>query len=278
MKIRKAVLTAAAPTQRDLPFQTLVDRDGNRKSVLALLVDEMRAAGAEEVAVVVHPGDSERLRALVDDGVRFLIQDAPRGYGHAVWCAREFVGDQPFLHQVGDHVFVDDGPAPHARLLVDAAGDADCAVSGVQPTRESQLPLFGAVGASRVRGTHDRYQIQTVREKPTPTEAEQSLLVPGLRAGTYLCFIGTHVLTPTVFELLDEAVAGGADRVQLSPALDALARRELYLAVETPGRRYPLDARYGLLMAQLAVGLSGAYRDEVLTGLCDLLAQREAGA
>lgn len=275
MKIRKAVITAAAPTQRDLPLQTLVDRDGVRKSVLALRIEELRAAGAEAVAVVVHPGDEAALRPVVGEGVRLLPQTEPRGYGHAVWCAREFVDGEPFLHQVGDHVFLDGGPVPHARQLVEVAEDQECSVSGVQATRESLLPYFGAIAGSRVKGTHDRYVVERVREKPTPTEAEQTLLVPGLRAGHYLCFIGTHVLTPAVFDLLGAEVAAGAARVQLSPALDALARREQFLAVETPGRRYPLDTRYGLLNAQLALALSGADRSEVLAGLVDLLAQPE---
>jgi UTP--glucose-1-phosphate uridylyltransferase len=73
----------------------------------------------------------------------------------------------------------------------------------VQPTRESLLPLFGAVGGQRIKGTNDLFQVERVIEKPTPTEAEQSLLVPGLRAGNYLCFFGMHVLSPLVMELLE---------------------------------------------------------------------------
>lgn len=288
MKIRKAVITAAAPGQRDLPLQSLVDRDGVRKSVLSIQVAEMARAGAEEVCVVCRPGDEDAYRAAVApelaERVRFAPQPEPRGYGHAVWCARAFTAGEPFLHQVGDHLYLpaaagSGGDHAAARVCAVASENA-CAVSGVQPTRENLLPFFGTVGGQRVKNTPDLYAVESVSEKPTPTEAEQTLLVPGLRAGHYLCFMGTHVLTPGVMDLLDRHVteAGPDGRgIQLSPILDTLAGRERYLAVETPGRRYPLDTRYGLLHAQLALALSGVDRDEVLTGLVDLLAAGKMG-
>jgi UTP--glucose-1-phosphate uridylyltransferase len=112
-------------------------------------------------------------------------------------------------------------------------------------------------------------------EKPTPTVAEQKLIVPGLRAGHYLCFFGMHVLTASVMSILEDMVrqAGGAGRVHLSSALARTAERERYLAAELAGRRYDIGVQYGLLTAQLALALSGKDRDEVLTHLVELLAQ-----
>jgi UTP--glucose-1-phosphate uridylyltransferase len=113
-------------------------------------------------------------------------------------------------------------------------------------------------------------------EKPTPTEAEQRLLVPGLRAGHYLCFFGMHVLSPLVMELLSEALraADGRVPVPLTPSLARLAARERYLAVELAGSRYDIGLTYGLLSAQLALALSGRDREEVLSLLVELLAAR----
>ena len=279
LKISKAVITAAAPGQRALPLQTLVDRDGRTKSVLAVLVEEARQAGVEDVCVVVHPGDEVAYQAVAGDGrLCFVPQDAPRGYGHAVWCAREFVGTDPFLHMVGDHIFVSRGARGCARQLVEAAQAQDCAaLSGVQATRETQLNRFGAVGGQRIKGTTDLYTVERVVEKPTPTEAEQSLIVPGLRAGYYLCFFGLHILPASVMGLLDQQLAAHDGGLTLSPVLAQLAERERYLALEIAGQRHAIDARYGLLTAQLALALSGTDRDEVLAGLCELLAQREMG-
>jgi UTP--glucose-1-phosphate uridylyltransferase len=278
MNISKAVITAAAPNQRTLPLQTLVDRDGQAKSVLRVLVEEARRADIEQLCVVVSLGDETAYRDAVGDSddLTFVTQPQPLGYGHAIFCARDFVGGEPFLHMIGDHVYLSTSATSCARQIVEAAQAHDCAVSGVQPTRETQLPLFGAVGGSRVKGSKHLYSVERVAEKPTPTEAEQSLLVPGLRAGHYLCFFGIHVLTPAVMEILERHVAANTTgRVQLSPVLGELAQREKYLALEAQGRRYPLDVRYGLLSAQLALALSGRDRDEVLSGLCELLAQRE---
>ena len=107
-------------------------------------------------------------------------------------------------------------------------------------------------------------------EKPTPTVAEQQLLVPGLRAGYYLCFFGMHVLPPEIFDLLAEH----GEAAGLSPALHALAARRRYLAFKVSGRRYDIGAPYGLLFAQLALTLAGRDRDRVLTQLVELLASR----
>lgn len=278
MKTTKAVITAAAPSQRLLPLQTLVDRDGARKSVLGILIDEACQAGIEEVCVVVCPGDEDAYRQAAEGrGARlhFLPQREARGYGHALHCAKEFVGREPFLHLVGDHVYLSRRPQGCAQQLVAVAQEQACAVSSVQPTREHLLPYFGAVAGQRVPEAPDLYRVERVIEKPTPTEAEVSLTVPGLRAGQYLCLFGTHVLTPTVMDLLDIAVTAGEDNIQLSPVLDRLAERERYLAFEVQGRRYPVDEQYGLLIAQAALALSGPDREEVLTRLLDLMAQRE---
>ena len=283
MKISKALITAAGPNQRSLPLQTVIDRDGTERSVLAIILAEVARAGVEEIAVVVSPGDEAayaRVAGVPPARLRFIAQTAPRGYGHAVLRGREFTAGDPFLHLVGDHLYIGADSEGCARGVVEAAEREACAVSAVQATRESLLARFGAVGGKRVAGRPELYRIETVLEKPTPTEAEQRLLVPGLRAGFYLCFFGIHVLTPAVMDILarmDEAAGGAA--FPLSPALAELARREQYLALEKAGnRRYDVGARYGLMMAQMALALAGQDRNEVLSQMLELLALREMGA
>jgi UTP--glucose-1-phosphate uridylyltransferase len=210
--------------------------------------------------------------------VRFVPQQQPRGYGHAIYCAREFVGEEPFLHLVGDHLYLS-ATKPGVQRLVELAEAESCSASGVQPTRESLLHRFGAVAGRRVPGRPGVYRVEIVIEKPTPTEAEQRLMVPGIRAGYYLCFFGIHVLTPTVMDLLGRMLTEQPNgSVTLSAALAQLARREQYLALEDTGKRYDLGARYGLLIASLALSLNGRDRDEVLSALLELLAERELAA
>jgi UTP--glucose-1-phosphate uridylyltransferase len=281
MRVRKAVITAAAESQRALPLQTLIDRDGEEKPVLAILVEQILLARVEEVCVIVAPGAETAYGNAVEKflgHVRFVAQPEARGYGHAVWCAREFLAGEPFLHLVGDHLYLNsDGAAPAERLL-EVAQAEECSVSGVQITREGLLPNFGAVGGRRVAGRQGLYRVETVLEKPTPTEAEQRLGIPGMRAGYYLCFFGMHVLTPAVIDILGRQLAGDGARVSLSGALAELARREQYLAMEEPHRRYDIGARYGLLTAQLALALNGKDRAEVLAQLVELLAAHQMGA
>jgi UTP-glucose-1-phosphate uridylyltransferase len=113
-----------------------------------------------------------------DDAARltFVRQTEARGYVHAIWCARGFVQDEPFLHFVGDHIYVSSRSGGSARHLVEAA----MAISAVQVTHESLLPRYGAVGGQQVPGKPGLYRVDKVLEKPTPTQAEQHLIVPGL--------------------------------------------------------------------------------------------------
>lgn len=280
MRISKAVITAAGRGQRNLPLQSLVDQDGVEKSVLRILLEEVLRGGVEEIAIVVAPGDEAAYARVAGDHagrLRFLPQEEPRGYGHAVWCARQFVGADPFLHLVSDHLAVSRVAKSCAEQLLEVSAAEECAVSAVQTTRESLIGAYGVVGGRRLAGRQGLYRVDRVIEKPTPTEAEQQLHVPGLRAGHYLAFFGMHVLTPLVMELLERAAASGLGTVSLSSALDELSRREQYLAFEVAGHRYDVGARYGLLTAQMALALAGRDRDEVLARLLELLALRELG-
>jgi UTP--glucose-1-phosphate uridylyltransferase len=261
-------------------MQMLIDQEGTERSVLSLVVREAVRAGINEICIVVWPGDEEPYaRLLAGDAARltFVRQSEARGYAHAVWCAREFVKDEPFLHFVGDHIYIGAEASGSARRLVDAASAESCAISAVQVTRESHLPLYGTVGGQPVQGKPGIYRIETVLEKPTPTEAEQRLIVPGLRSGQYLCFYGMHVLTPAIFEILEGLMAQSpTGRTSLSAALAVLAEREQYLAMIQRGRRFDVGVKYGLFTAQLALALNGQDRDEVLAELIEVLAAREA--
>ncbi len=313
MRVTKAVITAAGRGARQYPaFDTVqkamlpvVDRDGLTKPVLQVIAEEALESGIEEICVVTAPGDedyyrrhfqtyaatlrsayrgvewaeqqSKRMGELIQR-LRFAEQAEPKGYGHAVWCARDFVAGEPFLLLLGDHLYVSNENRRCARQLIDLAVAEQCAVSAVQATREHLIHQYGTISGRRLHDRSDVYAIEEILEKPNPTIAELRLQIPGLRAGHYLCFFGMHVLTPVVFDLLGTLVT--EDRrelgsIQLTTALCELARRERYLALETSGARYNLGVKFGGVEAQIALALAGADRQAMLTTLLEAVVRIE---
>jgi UTP--glucose-1-phosphate uridylyltransferase len=146
----------------------------------------------------------------------------------------------------------------------------------VQPTKENLISMFGVVGAGRIQGQQQLYKIERVIEKPTPTEAEQKLLVPGLRGGHYLCFYGMHILTDSVMQIIEQLIEDNpTNKVNLSDALNILASKEEYLALEQNDLRFDLGTKYGLFKAQLAVALSGKDRDRIMSEILEFFVSRE---
>lgn len=278
LKVNKAVITAAGRDHNRLPLQVFVDSDGAQKPAILIILEEVARAGIDEAAIIVTPVDREAYAEALEGApvkVQFIEQKQPAGYGHALLCGRDFVGSSAFLHLVSDHLYLSGRKERCAQQLVEVARAEACSVSAVQPTRESMLPYYGTIGGKGVHNKQRLYQIEKVLEKPTPTVAEQELMVPGLRAGHYLCFFGMHVLTSGVMEILAKAQETAKNgSLGLTPALSELASREKYLAYEVEGRRYNLGQRFGLLNTQLALGLAGKDREEILSQIVEVLATR----
>ena len=278
MQISKALITAAGPGQTALPLQRLVDRDGVEKTALEMIIEEVVSAGIESVAIVISPGNEEAYRRASGsylDRVTFVTQPTPDGYGQAIMCAKDFLGKSPFLHLVGDHLYLSGQGKGCAQQIIEVARTEGCAVSGVQATREKMLPFFGAIGGLRLPQTDRLYEVKRVVEKPTPTLAEQELNIAGFRSGLYLCFFGIHVLTPSTLDILERIIAIEKRPVALAEALNEMAVRERYLACEVEGQRYNIGIKYGLLNTQLALSLSGVDREKVLSDMVELLATQK---
>ena len=280
MKLTKAIIPMAGPAHRELPLQHVTTGDGRARRVVALQIEELLAAGIREIALVTAPGTRPffaELAATFASSIELVEQTEPRGFGHAVLLLEKWVGREPFLVQVCDHVFVTYSPKSCTAQLIDVAEREQCSVSAVQATAESQLPYFGVVGGQRIQGSEALVSVETLLEKPTPTVAEQTCMIAGLRQGIYLGTFGSHALTSHVFELLRErerALAPG-QKLGLTEALAVLATRERYLALEVRGHRVDLEGPFGLLRAQLALALHGARREEVLRLMLEEVAQAE---
>lgn len=278
MKIKKALITLAAPKQRSLPLQTLLDQHGQTRTALELVLKEAVTAGIEEIGLVVSPGVTPSYQDAAGEyagRIQFIEQKEASGYAHAILSAKDYIDNAPFLHLVGDHLCVPNGELSCAQQIVQIAEEYEVSVSGVQATRETQISSFGTVGGKLANRKAGLYEIEKVLEKPSPTEAEMKLLVPGLRAGFFLCFFGIHALQPNIFDYLEETTQlRGQESKSLSTALDKLCKVEKLLAYELDGSRYDIGADYGLLFAQLALSFSGKDRDRIMSGLVEMLAQK----
>ncbi len=312
MRTRKAVITAAGRGARLFPaadtvqksMYPIVDRDGMTKPVIQVIAEEALDSGIEELCVVCAPGDeeayirqftmlrdtlagraersglakqyAERVGVLLDR-LSFAVQEQPLGYGHAVYCAKDFVGREPFLLLLNDHLYVSDVAAKRsAQQLLELADREECAVIGVRETREHMIGRYGTVTGKRLPSETGVYQVERLLEKPSLSQAELSLMTAGLRAGHYLCVFGMYVLPHTIFRILEEQMEREdpeGQGHQLTSSLQELARSEKCLALEIRGRRYDIESRFGMLEAQLALSLAGNDRDEVLATVVEVLTQ-----
>ena len=251
--------------------------------MLGILIEQALAAKVEEICVVVWPGDEARYAQAAGSHAGAVRVRAPsRGrwatpmpsiarasssaaIPSSTWSAIIFMS-APAQARAGSVVEI---AAGREVLRLRRAGHARIAAAA-----------FGAVAGRAVAGRQGLYRVETVIEKPTPTEAEQRLVVSGMRAGYYLCFFGIHALTPAVMELLGPCrgrLAGDA-RLRFRPCWRSWRGANSTWRWKTAGRRYDMGARYGLLTSQLALALNGRDRGEVLAHLVELLADRELAA
>ena len=278
-KIHKALITSAGPDQRTLPLQTLIDRKRVKRTVLEIQIDEILSAGVSHIGMVIHPDDEDIFRKNLwnySGMIEYIPQSDAKGYGHAILCAKSFLEGEPFLHLVGDHLFLSQSGNNVAMRIIQVAEENRCSVSGVQQTRESLIGNFGTIGAERFEGTTNLFRVNKVVEKPVPSYAEHHLLVPGLRTGHYLCFFGVHVFSPTIISLLEKRFHDVPDqKLGLSESLNELARTTKFLALERNDWRFDIGQDYGLLKAQIALSLTGPDRELLLTELLQFFIDKE---
>ena len=310
MKIQKAVITAAARNERLYPAATtvrksmlpVIDIDGINKPIIQIIAEEALQSGIEEICIVCAGGDEERylesFQTLYNtslkiyqpnsgsasqaqsiknilDRLTFVVQPEPLGYGNAVYQAKNFINNEPFLLLHGDYLSISSLSNKRcSKQIIDLAIEEECSVAAVNPTLEHQISKYGTLTGRNYKTYNSVYRIEKIIEKPSISQAEIELKTAGLRAGYYLCFFGMYVFQPILFDLLSEEIhANSGKNILLTPVQQKLAQNEKYLALEIQGRRYDTSKMYGLLQAQIALGLAGHMRDEVLTTLVQTLAE-----
>jgi len=246
----------------------VVGADGRARPVILAIVEEALAAGIEEVALLVQARDretfhelfcapppadhynklskadqaySERLLAI-GRRVTLLTQETQEGFGHAVYCAREWVNGEPFLLLLGDHLYTSDTAACCARQVIEAFERTGLSAVGVMETPAAEVHHYGCVtGAWRQGHASAVLDLSEFAEKPTAEYAREHLPVAGLAEDTFLSVFGVYVLKPEIFELLEHNISRNLrerGEFQLTSCLEGLRRNDGFVGVRVRGRRY----------------------------------------
>ena len=294
-RIRKGVITAAGRGTRQYPASKtvqkelfpLVDVDGFAKPTVQIIAEELFASGLDEVCIIANPANIEPMRqhfsgspptsldgkewaaplsnTLSDMAERltFLVQETQDGYGHAVFQARDWVGDEPFLITLGDHIYLSETSVPCARQVINIFEEYGSAVSSVSYALEADLYRYGTLAGQPLPETNPTvYEIAALVEKPAVEYAQAHLRTPGVPAGQYLVHFGIHAFTPTIFDCLEQLIQNNQrerGEIQLTSAQTLLMARERYLACEVAGARYDMGVPEGLIETQIALALHGPF-------------------
>ncbi len=273
-RLRKAVIPAAGfgnqlyPATKTLKKEMfpIIDRDGRAKPVIMAIVEQVLNTGIEEVGIIVQPADREMfeeffhrqmavehvnklskedqryMQHIMDIGskVTFLIQESQEGFGHAVHCAKDWVGNEPFMLVLGDHLFASDTDTSCIQQLMDIYERTGRSVVGVQETPEEEVKRFGCVtGLWEERGS--LLSITEFAEKPSVDYAREHLMTQDVKDDHYLTIFGQYILTPRIFQLLEENISrsmreGG--EFQLTSCLDKLRQEEGFVGCRVKGKRF----------------------------------------
>jgi UTP--glucose-1-phosphate uridylyltransferase len=283
----------------------LVDTDGLVKPTLQVIVEECVASGIEAICVVVEKGgggafrehfrafhaDDERVFAgkpvLRDAGrsvaalaerITYAEQPSPEGFGHAVYQAKDFVGDEPFVLLLGDHVYETPVGVPRCvAQMLDAGAATGGSVTSVRLEPESGVGVTGIVQGRPLDPTRAAeapgqiYEIVALREKPTVAEA-QALATPGLPEGFYLGHFGIHLFTPEIFDCLGTLIAEDRrvkNEIQLTSGQELLLARAqdgsapAYRALRLDGTRLDIGLPDEYLKTLIALGRRGPYASDL---------------
>ena len=275
-KVHKALIPAAGFGTRLFPAAKaakkelfpVVDRDGIAKPAILLIVEEALGAGLEEVIIVVQEHDLDAFQSLfnkqitienynklprhfqeyaryileVGQRVKFVIQDMQEGFGHAVYCARDAIGDEPFLLMLGDHLYRSNGEASCAQQLIKIYQQHATNVLGLRETPEGQIANYGTVTGVWLE-ENQLLNVTEFAEKPTIDYARTNLQVRGMPKDTYLTVFGQYIIQPKLFDLLEEHISNNVrerGEFQLTSALDRLRQEDGFLGLMMDGQRYDL--------------------------------------
>ncbi|MFT8317041.1 MAG: UTP--glucose-1-phosphate uridylyltransferase GalU [Sporolactobacillus sp.] len=283
-KIRKAVIPAAGLGTRFLPATKALPKEMLpivNKPTIQYIVEEAVQAGIEDIIIVTGKGkraiedhfDSayeleqnliqknkldllEKVREPSRIDIHYIRQKSPKGLGHAVWCARKFIGNEPFAVLLGDDIV--QAKKPCIQQLAEQYERTGCSVIGVKEVPENQTHRYGIIAPKSNEGR--LYEVSSFVEKPTENPPSN------------LAIIGRYVLTPEIFDFLEKKEIGAGGEIQLTDAIQKLNELQGVYAYQFEGKRYDVGETLGFVLTNLEMALKHEdMRADILDGLEQIL-------
>lgn len=285
-KVRKAVIPAAGLGTRFLPATKATPKEMLPivdKPTIQYIIEEALASGIEDILIITGRSkraiedhfdrsielelnleaahkeqELEMVRKISDIRIHYIRQKEPRGLGHAILCAQQFIGDEPFAVLLGDDVV--DSRVPALKQLIDVYERTGASVLGVQEVPQDKVSAYGIV-ASQPTGEKRTFTVQDMVEKPKKEEAPSRLAV-----------LGRYVINPEIFPILEHTAPGRGNEIQLTDALKVLAKEQPMYAYNFEGRRYDVGDKQGFLEATVEMALKRTdLRDKFLAYLQNIV-------
>lgn len=288
-QIKKAIIPAAGlgtrflPATKAMPKEMLPIVD---KPAIQYIVEEAVDAGIEDILIVTGKGkraiedhfdkaieleqqlEQKQKHELLQQvrqsskmaTIHYIRQQEPLGLGHAVWCARKFIGDEPFAVLLGDDIVIADKPC--IKQLCEIYAETNGSVIGVQEVADEQLPRYGVVDPFSERGR--LYQIRSLIEKPPLGTAPSNLAI-----------MGRYILTPGIFAFLDKHEKGAGGEIQLTDAIQKLSGQENVHAYRFEGVRYDVGDKLGYITTSIEFALRNAELREPLLNFIESVLMKE---
>ncbi|MED4963620.1 UTP--glucose-1-phosphate uridylyltransferase GalU [Heyndrickxia coagulans] len=284
-KVRKAIIPAAGlgtrflPATKAMPKEMLPIVD---KPTIQYIVEEAVESGIEDIIIVTGKGKRaiedhfdnawELEQNLAEKGkfdlldkvryssnlanIHYIRQKEPLGLGHAVWCARNFIGDEPFAVLLGDDIVQNDPPC--LKQLIDEYEKTHSSVIGVQEVPEDETHRYGIIAPASQNGRS--YQVEKFVEKPEQGTAPSNLAI-----------IGRYLLTPEIFMFLDKQEKGAGGEIQLTDAIQQLNQIQRVFAYQFEGKRFDVGEKLGFVTSTIDMALQ---HDEIKGELVEFLEEK----
>ncbi|WP_409302883.1 UTP--glucose-1-phosphate uridylyltransferase GalU [Peribacillus sp. SCS-155] len=289
-KVRKAIIPAAGlgtrflPATKAMPKEMLPIVD---KPTIQYIVEEAVASGIEDIIIVTGKGkraiedhfdnaleleqnlfekgkldilDKVRYSTNLTD-IHYIRQKEPKGLGHAIWCARNFIGDEPFAVLLGDDIVQSDTPC--LKQLINQYEETLSSVIGVQTVPDTETNRYGIIDPASQDGR--RYQVHSFIEKPKQGTAPSNLAI-----------MGRYILTPEIFMFLDRQEAGAGGEIQLTDAIQRLNDIQRVFAYDFEGIRYDVGEKFGFIKTTIEFALQHKdLREDILEYLKEVVSSQE---